>query len=64
MSQFGTFFLTELADGFTVLILGNLLIVDASPVDLNGRIETFAFDCAFIDTFVAIIKTSFLNFFF
>jgi len=50
----GTFFLSELGDGFAVFLLGNLLIVDASPVDLYGRIEAVAFDSALIDTFVVI----------
>jgi hypothetical protein len=56
VSQLGTFFLSELGDGFTVFLLGNLLIVDTSPVDLYGRIEAVAFSSALVDTFVVFLN--------
>ena len=55
MSQFGAFLLSELGDGFAVSFLGNLLVVDASPVDLHGWIEAFAFGTALVNSWVVIV---------
>jgi len=55
MSQFGTFFLSELGDGFSVLFFSDLLVVDTSPVNLDGFVEAFAFSTAFWNIWVVTV---------
>jgi len=54
MSQFCAFFLSELGDGFSVLFFSDLLVLDTSPVNLDGFVEAFAFNTAFVDSWVVI----------
>jgi len=65
MSQFGTFFLSELGNWFSILFFSNLLVLDTSPVNLDGFVEAFAFNTALIDTWVVcvLIITVFPNVF-
>ena len=52
----GTFFLCKLGNWFTVFLLSNLLVVDVSPVDFHGWIETFALITTLFDTWVVMSR--------
>ena len=62
MSQLGTFFLSELGDGFSVLFFSDLLVVDTSPVNLDGFVEAFAFKNALFDSWIFIVTSTISNF--
>lgn len=61
VSQLGTFFLSELGDGFSVFFFGDLLVLDASPVDLDSWIEAFAFDTTLVNTWVVVVCSTIVS---